>query len=42
MKWKQWAHAEHGTTLIETYSYERQEGRLLSGLAEKNWHPMSP
>lgn len=28
-------HAEHNTTLIETYSYERQEGRLLTGLAEK-------
>ena len=35
MKWKRQVHAEHETTLIETYSYERQEGRLLSGLAEK-------
>lgn len=35
MEWKRQVHAEHGTTLIETYSYERQEGRLLSGLAEK-------
>ncbi len=35
MEWKRRVHAEHETTLIETYSYERQEGRLLSGLAEK-------
>lgn len=35
MEWKRRVHAEHGTTLIETFSYERQEGRLLSGLAEK-------
>jgi len=35
MEWKRKVHAEHGTTLIETYSYERQEGRLLTGLAEK-------
>lgn len=35
MEWKRQVHAEHGTTLIETYSYERQEGRLLTGLAEK-------
>ncbi|SFG40779.1 DNA helicase-4 [Palleronia marisminoris] len=35
MEWKRQVHAEHETTLIETYSYERQEGRLLSGLAEK-------
>lgn len=35
MDWKRKVHAEHQTTLIETYSYERQEGRLLSGLAEK-------
>ncbi|WP_406565968.1 UvrD-helicase domain-containing protein [Allitabrizicola rongguiensis] len=35
MDWKRQVHAEHQTTLIETYSYERQEGRLLTGLAEK-------
>jgi DNA helicase-4 len=35
MDWKRNVHAEHQTTLIETYSYERQEGRLLTGLAEK-------
>lgn len=35
MAWKREVHAEHGTTLIETYSYERQEGRLLASLAEK-------
>ena len=35
MEWKRKVHAEHQTILIETYSYERQEGRLLSGLAEK-------
>jgi DNA helicase IV len=35
MDWKRKVHAEHETTLIETYSYERQEGRLLSNLAEK-------
>jgi DNA helicase IV len=26
MDWKRKVHAEHKTTLIETYSYERQEG----------------
>jgi DNA helicase IV len=35
MEWKRQVHAEHETTLIETFSYERQEGRLLTGLAEK-------
>lgn len=35
MAWKRQVHAEHETTLIETYSYERQESRLLTGLAEK-------
>lgn len=35
MDWKRKVHADHQTTLIETYSYERQEGRLLTGLAEK-------
>lgn len=35
MAWKRKVHAEHGTILIETYSYERQEGRLLVSLATK-------
>jgi len=35
MDWKRQVHETHGTTLIETYSYERQEGRLLTALAEK-------
>ncbi|WP_011908837.1 UvrD-helicase domain-containing protein [Cereibacter azotoformans] len=35
MDWKRQVHAEHETILIETYSYERQEGCLLTGLAEK-------
>ncbi|WP_246452589.1 UvrD-helicase domain-containing protein [Sinorhizobium mexicanum] len=35
MDWKREIHAAHETTLIETYSYERQEGRLLTSLAEK-------
>lgn len=35
MAWKRGVHAEHGTTLIETYSDERQQGRLLEALAEK-------
>jgi len=34
-KWKRATHREHKTTLIETYSYERQEGKLLSNLEEK-------
>ncbi|MCV2867435.1 UvrD-helicase domain-containing protein [Defluviimonas sp. WL0002] len=35
MEWKRQIHVEYETTLIETYSYERQEGRLLTGLADK-------
>ena len=35
MGWKREVHAHHGTVLLETYSYERQEGRLLQALAEK-------
>ncbi|KRB50392.1 helicase IV [Rhizobium sp. Root708] len=35
MEWKREVHAAHETVLIETYSYERQEGRLLTALAEK-------
>ncbi|ANL33938.1 UvrD-helicase domain-containing protein [Rhizobium phaseoli] len=33
--WKRETHSAYETTLIETYSYERQEGRLLSSLADK-------
>lgn len=35
MDWKREVHSEHDTTLIETFSYEREEGRLLEALAEK-------
>lgn len=35
VEWKRHVHQQHKTTLIETYSYERQEGRLLEALAEK-------
>ena len=35
MAWKRQVHQDHGTTLIETYSYERVEGRLTQALAEK-------
>jgi|TARA_B110000908_G_scaffold165665_1_gene215505 DNA helicase-4 len=35
MEWKRGVHAEHETTLIETFSYERQDARLLDALAEK-------
>ena len=35
MDWKRKVHSESETTLIETYSYERQEGRLLTDLAKK-------
>jgi DNA helicase-4 len=35
MAWKRQVHQEHGTTLIETFSYERVEGRLTQALAEK-------
>jgi len=35
MDWKRQVHAEHETVLIETYSWEREEGRLLDALAEK-------
>lgn len=32
MKWKRVVHREHGTTLLETYSYQKHEGTLLSDL----------
>ncbi|EDZ43542.1 helicase IV [Rhodobacteraceae bacterium HTCC2083] len=35
MTWKREVHGEHDTTLIETFSYEREDGRLLEALAEK-------
>lgn len=35
MDWKRKVHAEHETVLIETYSWEREEGRLIEALAEK-------
>ena len=35
MKWKRQVHREHGTKLIETYSYEKVEGCLTSALEEK-------
>ncbi len=37
MDWKREVHTSHGTTLIETFSYEREEGRLLEALAKKIW-----
>jgi DNA helicase-4 len=35
MAWKRKVHKDNGTTLIETYSYERVEGRLTEALQEK-------
>jgi len=35
MEWKRGVHIKHETTLIETFSYERQEGCLLESLAKK-------
>lgn len=35
MDWKREVHKAHGTTLIETFSYENVEGRLLSALQTK-------
>ena len=35
MAWKRKVHRDHGTTLIETFSYERVEGRLIEALSEK-------
>ncbi|MDH4982172.1 UvrD-helicase domain-containing protein [Hyphomicrobium sp. D-2] len=35
MAWKRQVHETHGTILIETYSYENVEGRLLPGLEKK-------
>ncbi len=35
MEWKRQVHREHGTVLIETFSYEKVEGRLTTALEEK-------
>ena len=35
MAWKRQVHSDNGTTLIETFSYEKVEGRLLNALREK-------
>nr|WP_245544306.1 UvrD-helicase domain-containing protein [Oceanicola granulosus] len=35
MDWKRKVHAEHDTVLVETFSWERDEGRLLEALAKK-------
>jgi DNA helicase-4 len=35
MEWKRKLHERHGTTLVETYSYERMEGTLLDQLEAK-------
>lgn len=35
MEWKRKVHREHGTILVETYSYERMEGNLTDSLSTK-------
>ena len=35
LDWKRRLHAEHGTVLVETYSHEKDAGRLTGNLAEK-------
>lgn len=35
MAWARALHAQHGTTLVETYSWEKQEGVLLTSLGAK-------
>ena len=35
MEWKRSVHAEHGTALIETFSHERTDGKLLRNLEQK-------
>ena len=35
MEWKRNVHTTYGTTLVETFSYEKAEGRLLPALEEK-------
>ena len=35
MDWKRQVHAEHGTVLIETFSHERTEGKLIRNLTKE-------
>ena len=35
MEWKRRVHAEHGTVLVETFTRDRAEGRLIRNLEEK-------
>ena len=35
MEWKRNVHTTYGTTLVETFSYEKAEGRLLPALEKK-------
>ena len=35
MKWKRQLHAEHGTVLVETFSHERANGKLIRNLTNK-------
>lgn len=35
VEWKRTLHEEHGTQLIESYSYEHKQGKLLENLKEK-------
>lgn len=35
IEWKRGVHRDHGTTLVETFSFEKVEGRLIEGLREK-------
>ena len=35
MDWKRQVHAEHGTVLIETFSHEHAEGKLIRNLTKK-------
>ncbi|WP_299828309.1 UvrD-helicase domain-containing protein [uncultured Roseobacter sp.] len=42
MEWKRKVHAKYETILIETYSYERVEGRLTEALEEKLAPYVSP
>ena len=42
MEWKRELHGEHGTTLVETFSYEQSEGRLLESLEKKLAQHVTP
>ena len=35
IEWKRRIHAERGTVLVETFSHERADGRLIRNLTEK-------